>query len=175
MPRWCEYCRMALVPGAVFPMASSGRTDFAYVERCDECARFETDDAAADLVRDALRRCPQRQRDEVQTMGLPPCVQGHVDVVSRCAHPAHAAKRVVLEARGRTADCDAVNESVELLRTVQRKPRLPAAVFSFLRGDDEPPSEAKPPNVRANHRLAQGVDRGLHHQQDQSAHQRLHP
>jgi hypothetical protein len=46
----CEYCATAPIPGVVFPIASNGNTDHAYVEQCDECQKFRSDlDAAAVL------------------------------------------------------------------------------------------------------------------------------
>jgi hypothetical protein len=46
----CEYCETAPIPGIVFPIASNGNTDHAYVEQCDECRKFASDlDAAAVL------------------------------------------------------------------------------------------------------------------------------
>jgi hypothetical protein len=51
----CEECKVCLIPGALFPVASDGRTDHAYVERCDECQLFVDDVAAALAVAARLR------------------------------------------------------------------------------------------------------------------------
>lgn len=46
----CEYCDTAPIPGVIFPMASNGMTNHAYVEQCDECVKYTSDlDAAAVL------------------------------------------------------------------------------------------------------------------------------
>lgn len=48
LPELCSYCTNdALIPGIVFPIATNGRTDRAYVERCDECCLFTYDESAA--------------------------------------------------------------------------------------------------------------------------------
>ena len=46
----CEACATALVPGVLYPMRTDERDDHAYVERCDECALFVDDVAAAVAV-----------------------------------------------------------------------------------------------------------------------------
>lgn len=38
------------VPGALWPMASDGDDSLPYVERCDDCEVFDTDDAAAEAI-----------------------------------------------------------------------------------------------------------------------------
>lgn len=43
----CESCTTAPLVGVVFPMASNGMTNHAYIERCDECGIFRDDTAAA--------------------------------------------------------------------------------------------------------------------------------
>lgn len=53
----CEYCKDgAIVPGAIFPIASDGWTDHAYVEKCDECEVFSDDDTAANAVAARLKK-----------------------------------------------------------------------------------------------------------------------
>lgn len=44
----CETCGTG--QGYIWPTASDGHDDHYYVERCDACDRFESDDAAADYI-----------------------------------------------------------------------------------------------------------------------------
>lgn len=46
----CEGCAVAVVPGAIFPIASNEMTDHAYVEVCDVCRLFPDDVQAARVV-----------------------------------------------------------------------------------------------------------------------------
>lgn len=43
-------CSTSLVPGAIWPMASDCDSSLPWVERCDECAAFDTDDDAAEAI-----------------------------------------------------------------------------------------------------------------------------
>lgn len=50
-PELCYYCKeKALIPGIIFPIATDGRDDHAYVEICDECRLFEDDYIAAAVL-----------------------------------------------------------------------------------------------------------------------------
>jgi hypothetical protein len=52
----CEACFSGVVPGALFPFAPDGRTDHAYVQRCDDCDLFQDDAAAAVAVATVLNK-----------------------------------------------------------------------------------------------------------------------
>jgi hypothetical protein len=45
----CE-CISEVVPGAIWPMATNGDDSLMFVERCDACERFSSDDEAAEAV-----------------------------------------------------------------------------------------------------------------------------
>lgn len=56
-PELCDYCKTkALIPGIIFPIASDGLTNHAYVECCDECKIFDDDDLAAEALSIYLNR-----------------------------------------------------------------------------------------------------------------------
>lgn len=62
--RFCSYCRdKALIPGILFPFAPDGDDSHAYVERCDECAVFSTDEDAAMVLAVYLRKLARWTKD----------------------------------------------------------------------------------------------------------------
>ncbi len=49
---FCEGCEMHTIGGVRWPTSPDGRTDHEYVERCDRCQRFASDEEALERVRE---------------------------------------------------------------------------------------------------------------------------
>lgn len=67
-------CDHNLVPGALFPMASDGDDSLPYVERCDDCKRFDGDWDAAVAVALAVGGQLCRAYDDPQQLYFRPFV-----------------------------------------------------------------------------------------------------
>jgi hypothetical protein len=54
LPKRCACCLKSQVPGTLYPWVSNGDDTHAWVERCAECAVYDSNEAAAQAVAEAL-------------------------------------------------------------------------------------------------------------------------
>lgn len=52
---YCEGCEGCIYPGIRWPAATNGDSSRSWVERCDTCERYDSDDAAAEYLLEVYR------------------------------------------------------------------------------------------------------------------------